>query len=282
MAGSATARSGPNAAAVCLHALRPDAEAGFLGLAGALRPAAPLGGAPRPAGSSLHVASLTPCGGVLSACAAIAFGAEVSVTALPRGSGPAAAASAAHKTTWRAVGTSPTAHVTALAPWPTAPLLLTGSSDGFLSAWDLRSKPAGASPQPAASSRCGAGRVVLAHPCGAAMALAVCASGEATLWDLRKMGSGAMAPAAHAAACPSHAASSAAASATGDGLAVAGAGGASLHAAPVSPVVGGGVGGWAKLPERGQKAGALCWGGRHGANLYAGGDDGSVTIYRQW
>lgn len=160
---------------MCLYALDPESPAGFLGLCGALRPAAPLpGGGARPSGCPLLCASLSPCGGPLQGCAALAYGAEVSVTALPRGGGAGLLGaaggpppSAAHKAHWRAAPSSHGAAVTAVAAWSSAPLLLTGASDGALCAWDLRTRPA--QPHPAAVAKAGAGPVLCVKAAGSAL-----------------------------------------------------------------------------------------------------------------
>lgn len=115
----------------------------------------------------------------------------------------------------------------------------------------------------------------------------MCASGEASLWDLRKMGAGAVAAsAAPPAACPGGATACAALSPRGDELVVSGPAGA--FSASVAPNVGGGFGPWAELPRPGGGGGqgrgprSLTFGGRHGALVMAGGDDGTVSVYRQW
>jgi len=313
LAGAADARSGLERAAVTVHSLSP---ADFMGMGGAIKPAAPLGGAAPPPGTPLLAASLSACGGPLAGSVAIAYGKEVSVMALPRAGAAPAAATKAH---WRALaGGAAALHISAVAPWPAAPLVLTGGSDGSVAVWDVRMRPAGAAAAPAAAvPRAGAGGVVHLSVPAATVALSVTEGGDCALWDLRSLGGaagGAAKPGdpgwriqlAQSASVGGEGPLKAAALAgsTCDSLAVV-SGGAfgdpqrntrpqpcGLYAAVLQPSgASAGFGPFGKLafpsaaaaPRQpaapGYGGGALAW-GRYGSVLYAGGTDGSIAAFR--
>ncbi len=294
LAAAADARGGAEPAGVSLHTLRPN---DFMSMVGGLKPPKPLGGGKaHTQGAPALVVSLSPCGGPLAGCAALAFGKDVSVAALPRGSG-AAGAAAANKAHWRALPQGGNVHISAMAAWPAAPLLITGGSDGSLSVWDLRVRPAGAAVAPAASvPRAGGGAVVCVAAPATTLSLSVTQSGEASLWDLRKAGSAMSMQLASSNALSPPAGNrvfcGAVAAQTGDALALMACApdgkASSLHAALLAPSACGGIGAWSKLSlggaakarEAGHAAGSpLCW-GRYGGILYAGGADGVVSVYR--
>ena len=305
LAAAADARGGADAAAVCLHTLRPT---DFMFMLGALKMPKPLGGGKaHTQGAPLIAVSLSPCGGPLAGCVALAFGKDVSVAALPRASGlgvSAPAAAAAQKAHYRAMPQGCSVHVSALAPWPQAPLIITLGSDSSLSVWDMRIRPTGAAVSPAASvTKAGAGAVVSVAAVATTMVLSLTAKGHAALWDLRKASGptqeGLMSMSLAASSQLTMPASARAfagcvAPETGDALGVMCVGedgqGSSLHCALVSPVVGGGLGAWCSLAlpatsaaparEAGHAAGSpLCF-GRCGGTLYAGGADGVINVYR--
>jgi hypothetical protein len=287
--------TGAGASVVCLHSLRADARGGLLATQGALRPAAPLGGGARPRGAPLLCASLSPLRGPLERCAAVAYGTDVTVTQLPPDTSsegdPASASASApvHRAQWRAAEAS----LSVVAPWPGAPLLLTGApgaGGATLRGWDLRVKPGGG--PPAAQMLVGRGTLLAACPLGETTALTATSAGDVALWDLRAAAAGGKPPPVASAkalpGAPPLALTSAALSPARDAVAVATVAGplfcASVRAGGAGSAGGGGAvfGGWGVVASPpAAPCAQLAWNGRT-RELLAAGADGGLSIYRQW
>ena len=310
LAGAADVRSGADSAAVCLYTLRTF---DLMSMVGQLRPPKPIGGTPpkQPGGAvvPLVTAPLTTCGGPMDGCVALGYGKDVAVMALAR----APSAEATTKAHWQALPQAGASHITSLAPWPHAPLMLCGTSGGTMQLWDLRMRPSSraAAVTPAASvTRNVGGSLVSVAACGPASCVSMGASGDVVLWELRRSCTPAtnMAMRLHAAhARPvlplAHGARLFAGCVTGTGDAVAALSclpdgkGSVLHAAcvvPTSSTAGGmysqGVGEWntvtlaggggVRARETGHGAGtAVAW-GKSGSIIYAGGADGGISVWR--
>jgi hypothetical protein len=195
MAGAADARSGAEPAAVSLFTLRTF---DLMSMVGQLRPPKPIGGTPpkQPGGAvvPLLTAPLTTCGGPMDGCVALGYGKDIAVMALAR----ASSAEASTKAHWQALPQAGTSHITSLAAWPHAPLMMCGTSSGTLQLWDLRMRPpskATAATPAASVTRNVSGSLVSVAACGPASCVSMGASGDVVLWDLRRT----VAPAAVAA-----------------------------------------------------------------------------------
>lgn len=313
LAAAADVRSGTEPAAVCVYTLR---GMDFMSMGGQLLPPKPIGGSlpKQPGGASMPLvtAPLTTCGGPMDGCVALGYGKDVAVMALAR----TPSAEASTKAHWQAVGGA--AHITSLAAWPHAPLMLCGTSGGTLQLWDLRMRPpskATAATPAATVTRPAGGSLVSVAACGAASCVSVGASGDVTLWDVRRMVTPPPVPNASAMAMSLHAAHgrpvlplgngarlfAGSVSGTGDAVAAlscqADGKGSTLHAAcvvPSSDTGGGlyfpGVGEWStaglagaggvRARETGHGAGSPVSWGKGGTIIYVGGADGGISVFR--